>query len=487
MGRRVRRSRADNARWEQMVATLRLMNFAFNNIRLYPPTHSEVVTVLDKLTETLKPILEEQEDVGFGFMEELLYIEGSMSLEETASNQMLVDRFTRCRVKYLTLMRGVTREDFSVFFQILNAEAVKPTAVSPGDQLAAKNIATIHIVEADVDNQASRAKMSRKKTLLDWYEKAVATLGTVRDEFRTGNDADLKPLYHLVDDMTATMRGKGYEPYLLLPYVAKGLDPHLTHGVNVGVLSCALGRLYGLNSGQINTLCAAAFLHDLGRLTIPIDWTQDHAPLTPQDREVVRQHADWGFLLLGRHPEISPETAWLAAVHHDLPVPAPAAGGCGADVFHELLHLADAYDLALIGERYYWKQRRRDRVLKHLLNRQGRPYGPTLLKLLADCVGYYPAGSMVRLSDGQRGIVVRPNPCNAGRPKIFLFEAPGVQLPPAADGTPGDVQPAIVDLEELGEGGLDFRLSIVAVLDADPGMLGAALDAKKEYLLTHTL
>ena len=73
MARRVRRSRADNQRWNQMTAALRLMNFAFNNIRLYPPTHSEVVGVLTKLLETLTPILEEQEDLGFGFMDELLY------------------------------------------------------------------------------------------------------------------------------------------------------------------------------------------------------------------------------------------------------------------------------------------------------------------------------------------------------------------------------------------------------------------------------
>ncbi|MFA6317769.1 MAG: hypothetical protein WC943_10155 [Elusimicrobiota bacterium] len=135
MARRVRKSRAENIRWNQMIEALRLMNFGLNNIRLYPPTHSEVVGALKRLSETLGPILEEQDDVGFGFMDELLYIEGSMSIEETVANQMLVDRFSRCRVKYLTLMKGVSLEDLSVLFQILNAESLKPTGVTPAEQL----------------------------------------------------------------------------------------------------------------------------------------------------------------------------------------------------------------------------------------------------------------------------------------------------------------------------------------------------------------
>jgi len=487
MARRVRRSRADNKRWEQMAAALRLMNFAFNNVRLYPLAHAEVVSVLDKLVETLAPIFEELEDVGFGFMDDLLYIEGSMSLEETANNQMLVDRFARCRVKYLTLMKGVTRQDLAAFFQILNAEANKPSAVPPAQQLSDKGVTSIHIVEAEVDDQASRSKLGRKKTLLDWHAKAIAVLASVRDQFQAGAQADLKPLYHLVDDMTATIRGKGYEPYLLLPYMARDADPHLAHAVNVGVLSCALGHLHGLNSGQINTLCAAAFLHDLGRLTIPLEWTTNHDPLTVEEREIARQHTDWGFLLLTRHAEVSPQTALLAAVHHDAPVAAREDGGYSADVFHKILHLADVYDLALSGERRYWKQSRRDRVLKRLLRRSGRPYEPAQLKLLTSCVGYYPPGTMVRLSDGQRGIVVRPNPCNAGRPKVFLFEAPGVVPPPAADGTPQEEQPAIADLEELAEGGLGFKVSVEAVLDLPAERLAAVLESKKEFLLAHTL
>ena len=98
MARRIRRSRADIQRWTQMVSCLRLMNIAFTNVRIYPANHPEVAGTLVKLHKLVYPLVEELEDIGFGFMDEMLYLEGAMSLEETAANQIVVDRFTRCRV-----------------------------------------------------------------------------------------------------------------------------------------------------------------------------------------------------------------------------------------------------------------------------------------------------------------------------------------------------------------------------------------------------
>lgn len=470
MARRVRKSRADNARWGQMVAALRLMNFAFNNVRLYPATHSEVVGSLNRLLETLAPVFQDQEDVGFGFMDELIYIEGSMSIEETANNQMLVDRFSKCRVEYLTFMKGVTLGDLTAFFQILNAEATKPTASPPSEQLAAKGVRTIHIVEAEVDDIESKNKLGRKKTLLDWYQKAVGVLQAAQEQIRDGAaDKDLKPFYRLVDELVVVVLNKGCEPHLLLPLFRTGLDPHLAHAVNTAVLCCALGDRYGLNSGQINELCSYALLHDLGRLTIPVEWTEDHRPLGAVDRGHAAQHADWGFLLLTRDAELPPQAGLLAASHHE-------PGPMGA--FQKILAMADAYELALYGDRYYWKKQPRHRILAHLLE------GQTLLaKLLVGCVGYFPVGSLVRLEDGQRGLVVRPNPSNPGRPRVWLFEAPE---PAAKEGE--EPPPVIAELDEFDEAGTGFKRSIASVLDVPADLdLPALLDKKKEYLLNHAL
>lgn len=499
MARRIRKSIADKERWNQMVSIVKLMNFAFNAVRIYPANHPEVVGVVAKMHQTMKPLLEELEDIGFGFMEQMLYLEGTMSIEETAANEMLVDRFNRCRVKYLTFIKGVTDQDLHTFFQTLNAEVLKPSEEHPDEILQKKGIQTIRIVEAELEETASKSKLVRKKTLLDWYEKAVSTLSSTQNDLRQDKPVDFKPLYRIIDEMMGAIRNKGYEPYLLLPLLAKGMDPHLCHSVNVAMLSCILGNFYGLNSGQINTLTVCAFLHDAGRLTIPSEWIQRSNPLTPSEREIVQRHSIWGSLWLLSKEELLPQLGLLASRHHLESVGNGSKDGYAPDVFYKILTIADRYDLASFGEKYYWRKHRQDRFLKKMLNHRGNHFDPTIMKLLANCVGFYPVGSLVLLDDGQKGIIVRPNNFHLARPKIYLFESEPLSSPSLTPAesvssssppeTPQEAAPpSILNLSETNETGTGFKHSIVSILEPPPEMdIQKLLDEKKEYLLSHAI
>ncbi|HBL18032.1 MAG: hypothetical protein A2X36_09030 [Elusimicrobia bacterium GWA2_69_24] len=487
MARRARKSRAGLERWNQLIGALRLMNFAFNNVRLYPPTHAEVSGVIAKLHETLAPVFTEQDDVGFGFMDEMLYVEGAMSIEETSNNQMLVDRFTRCRVKYLTITKTASQDDLLLFFRLMNEEAKKPAADPPSEVLAKNNVQNIHVVEAEVDDVSSRSKLARRKTLLDWYVKSIATLKTTQDGLLRDPKTDLRPLFRMADDLMATIRTKGYEPFLLLPILGRGMDPHTAHGINAAILSCSLAELYGLNSGQIQTLCVAALLHDVGRAIIPPEWASDPSPLGLFERAAVHQHTTWSFLFLARHEEIPSSVSMLAARHHENPLDAgskPGATGYAPDLFHRILNLADAYDLASASERFYWKKQRPDRILRSILRKRGLWYDPLMAKLLTQLVGYYPVGSLVRLDDGQKALVVRNNPANIARPTVYLYEAPSPG--PIVEGE--EPPPAILDLAAVQEDGLGYAHHVAGILGPEATVdTRALLDQKKEYLLNFSL
>ncbi|MDO8804127.1 MAG: hypothetical protein Q7R35_06835 [Elusimicrobiota bacterium] len=499
MARRIRRSRADIKRWTQMVSCLRLMNIAFTNVRLYPLNHPEVVSALLKLHQVVNPLVEELEDIGFGFMDELLYLEGAMSLEETATNQMLVDRFTKCRVKYLTFAKGITKEDLVAFFQVMNAEATNPSKERPRELLEQMGVQTIHIVEAEADELANKGSFAKKKTLLDWYVKAVATYKNAVEQYRQGQAVDFKLLFHHIDDMTATIKNKGCEPYLLLPVLGKGLDAHACHSVNVSILACALGGLYGLNTGQINTLSICAFLHDLGRLIIPVRWAERTRPSTPDEQAMARQHSVWGSLFLLCKTELPLQAGVLADRHHQpLSLAADKAGHPPPDVFLKIIAAADYYDLGFISDKYYWRKHRQDRVLRKMLNHRGKEHDSTVLKLLANCVGFYPPGSLVLLRDGKKGIVVRPNSIHIARPKVYLYESdalPGPLPQEASAESPEGAAivreappPPVLDLSELDETGLRFKNSIVSVLSPSGGVdVQKILASRKEYFLRHLL
>ena len=237
-------------------------------------------------------------------------------------------------------------------------------------------------------------------------------------------------------------------------------------------------ELFGLNSGQIQTLCAAACMHDMGRCIIPPEWATDPSPLTLFERAVVHQHSSWGFLLLLRQEETPPAVALLAGRHHDAPAAKAPEGSYSPDILHRILHLADAYDLAAFGDRYYWRKQPQDRVLRLILRHRGDVYDPLLAKLLVRCVGYYPPGTLVRMKDGRRAIVVRPAPDHVARPKAYWFESPEEKP---------DSPPEIVDLTRTDPSGAEFLASIEGVLQDKALDIHGILDKKKEFLLAPEL
>lgn len=486
MGRRIRKSRAALKKWKDMIQSVKLLNLGFTNIGIYPAAHPEVRDVVRRLHEVLASIFEEHEDMGYGYLDEILYVEGAPSLEETQANETLVECWQKLRLKYLTVDKAASPEDLLRFFVAMNDELAKKTGKPLSELLHAKEVETIHVVEAEPDEDSGKRK--GRKTLLDWYKRMIGVLETAHNDLFIGGQADLRPLYRAADDMMATIRTRGCEPFLLLPLMSKGLDPHLAHCVNVAIYSGALGELYGLNSGQSQTLVVGALLHDLGRKIIPPEWTSDPNPLTLFERAVVAQHPSWGFLLLTRNQEIPPQIGLLAARHHERPIAADGQEGYRPDILHKILHAADAYDLALTSDRYYWRKRRPDRFLRLMLARRGEWYDPTIVKLLAQLVGFYPVGTLVRLDDGRRGLVVRPDATHAGRPRVWLIDERAEPLPPARPGLPPEPPPPVMlDLNALDAKHLAFPRSVAGILAAGDLDIPALLDDKKEYLLSHSL
>ncbi len=484
MGRRVRKSRSGLKSWKRLVGCVKLMNFAFNNVRIYPPTHSEVKDVVAKLHREFAVVFEELQDVGFGYMDEVLYIEGAMSIEETQNNEALVDRFMKCRLKYVTIEKTASPEDLLSFFAAVNDESKTSTKIPLGEQLGKLGVKTIHVVESDPEDTSKSGK-GRRKTLLDWYQKVVGVIGGVHDQIFASKKADLKTVYHVADDMMATIRTKGVEPFLLLPLIAGEENPHTGHCVNTAILCGGLSELAGLNSGQAQTLLVAALLHDLGRKIIPPEWAKEKSPLSLFERAVVHQHTAWGFLLLTRDAEIPTPISLLAAYHHVSPVSAAKNGGYLPDLLHKILSVADEYDRAAFSDRVYWKRQPPHRKLWSMLRGRGKRFDPQIVKLLVQLVGLYPVGSLVRLDDGRRGVVVRSDNPHVGRPRVYLFEEDTpVPAGAAEDATIEIPPPVMCDLMQTDDRDLSFSRSLAGISDPPERFrLSSVLAPKLEHFL----
>ena len=120
------------------------------------------------------------------------------------------------------------------------------------------------------------------------------------------------------------------------------------HSAGVAALATAAATRLGLDESDLVTARRAAFVHDVGRVAIPVRIWQAAAPLTPDDWEQVRLHAYHSERVLNRSPYLA-QLGLVAAAHHErldgsgyhrgataAGLPRPARLLAAADAYHAM-------------------------------------------------------------------------------------------------------------------------------------------------------
>ena len=88
------------------------------------------------------------------------------------------------------------------------------------------------------------------------------------------------------------------------------------HSAGVAASACALARLAGMNAQECDMMEIAGSLHDLGKIRTPSEILEKPGKLTPEEFNVMKEHAFFSDLLLGRVGGFNEICGW-AALHHE--------------------------------------------------------------------------------------------------------------------------------------------------------------------------
>ncbi len=87
------------------------------------------------------------------------------------------------------------------------------------------------------------------------------------------------------------------------------------HARRVAAGAARLGRAFAMDDGALATLERAALLHDVGKLALPDAVVRKPAPLTSDERALVRRHPQLGSDLISGVPFLTAAAAIVAEVH----------------------------------------------------------------------------------------------------------------------------------------------------------------------------
>ena len=170
------------------------------------------------------------------------------------------------------------------------------------------------------------------------------------------------------------------ETVIRLSKAAEYRDPETgAHILRMAHYSELIAMGMGLPKADQELLLEAAPMHDIGKVGIPDAILLKPGRLTPDEFEVMKQHAMFGHdILKGSSSKVLQAGAEIALAHHEkLDGSGYPRGLVGQDIpiFSRIVAVADVFD-ALTSERPYKKAWSLDRAAEHIRNSSGTHFDP---------------------------------------------------------------------------------------------------------------
>jgi putative nucleotidyltransferase with HDIG domain len=197
------------------------------------------------------------------------------------------------------------------------------------------------------------------------------------------------------------------------------------HSINVAILSLVYGNFMGFEKEKIFNLGFGALVHDIGKTKVSRTIIQKSRDLTEKEMRIVRHHPAEGRSIL-EDGKFNETIVRIAHEHHEKP------DGSGypesktdIDYLALVVSVIDAYE-ALTAQRPYrspMNPLRAYQVMKNEFN----SYEETrkILQSLLQCMGLFPVGSIVKLTNGDLAVVVDNHPSSLKHPRVKVVKIPG--------------------------------------------------------------
>ena len=199
------------------------------------------------------------------------------------------------------------------------------------------------------------------------------------------------------------------------------------HSLNVTTLSLMMARDLRLPADVIQHLGMGALFHDIGRREIPNKILMKTEPLTQAERNYYELHCQYG-IELGQRLKFSPPVLAVILKHHELfdgsgyprhlkgeAINALARIVAVANYYDELCNPLNVADALTPHE-----------ALSLMFARLRAKFDAKILQVFVRCLGVYPPGTVVQLSNGVIGMVATINtakPMKPMKPMVVVYDA----------------------------------------------------------------
>jgi len=238
-------------------------------------------------------------------------------------------------------------------------------------------------------------------------EEATEVISTIMEDVRLGKQVAIEKIGPVVENMVESVMSNT-DALLGLTRI-RDMDQYtFEHSVSVSVLLSAFAKHLGMSREDIIEVGVGGMLHDIGKTKTPLRVLNKPAKLTSGEFEVMRKHVTYSKEILALVPGLSEISLNIAVEHHErfdgsgYPL---KKKGDEISLYGQMAAIVDVYD-AITADRCYHKGMLPSTAMKKLNQWSGGHFNPELVQAFIHCVGIYPPGTLVSLSNGQVAVVL---------------------------------------------------------------------------------
>lgn len=199
-------------------------------------------------------------------------------------------------------------------------------------------------------------------------------------------------------------------------------DYTFSHSVNVAVLAIVMGLAMDYSFNNLYKLGLGSLLHDIGKVFIPKEILDKPSILTNEEFAIIKKHPQIGYDYLVKNCILPLEAYNIVLQHHER---FNGSGypngliGSKTNMNSKIVAIADVYD-AMVSDRPYRKGLPPSEVVEYIICQSKEFFDPEVVKVFYKKIALYPVGTVVQLSNGEKGIILENFESFANRPRLRI-------------------------------------------------------------------
>jgi len=254
------------------------------------------------------------------------------------------------------------------------------------------------------------------------FVDTAKTIHNVEKNLLTHPEETLKQADQLVEQIADSILSA---PELALHVMGDkmGGEEMYFHSLNVTMLSLMMARDIKMPAEAVKSLGMGALFHDIGLREIPNKILLKMEPLTQAERNYFELHCQYG-IEIGHGLKLPAPTIAIIREHHELydgsGYPQKLKGDA-INLLARIVAIANHYD-ELCNPLNISNALTPHEALATMFAKLRAKFDPRLLQVFVRCLGVYPPGTIVQLSNGVIGMVATINTAKPMKPMLVIYD-----------------------------------------------------------------